>query len=37
MQDPLSVVLSLTVVEQEEERVDISINKMLEEYVWLKD
>lgn len=37
MQDPLSVVLSLTGEEQEEERVDISINKMLEEYVWLKD
>ena len=36
-QDPLSVVLSLTEEEQEEERVDISINKMLEEYVWLKD
>ena len=36
-QDPLSVVLSLTGEEQEEERVDISINKMLEEYVWLKD
>ncbi len=37
LQDPLSVVLSLTGEEQEEERVDISINKMLEEYVWLKD
>ena len=36
-QDPLSVVLSLTGEEQEEERVDISINEMLEEYVWLKD
>ncbi|MFQ9890778.1 MAG: hypothetical protein ACLRWM_12020 [Streptococcus sp.] len=29
-QDPLSVVLSLTGDEQEEERVDISINEMLE-------
>ena len=37
LQDPLSVVLSLTGEEQEEERVDISINEMLEEYVWSKD
>ena len=37
LQDPLSVVLSLTEEEQEEERVDISINKMLEEYVWSRD
>ena len=36
-QDPLSVVLSLTGEEKEEERVDISINEMLEEYVWSKD
>ena len=36
-QDPLSVVLSLTGEEQEEERVDISINEMLEEYVWSRD
>ena len=36
-QDPLSVVLSLTGEEQEEERVDISINEMLEEDVWSKD
>ena len=36
-QDPLSVGLSLTGEEQEEERVDISINEMLEEYVWSKD
>lgn len=36
-QDPLSVVLSLTGEEQEEERVDISINEMLEEYVWSKN
>lgn len=34
LQDPLSVVLSLT---REEQRVDISINEMLEEYVWSKD
>ena len=37
LQDPLSVVLSLTEEEQEEERVDISINEMLEEYVWPRD
>ena len=37
MQDPFSVVLSQTREEQEEERIDISINKMLEEYVWSKD
>ena len=37
LQDPLSVVLSLTEEEQEEERIDISINEMLEEYVWSKD
>lgn len=37
LQDPLSVVLSLTAEEQEEERVDISINEMLEEYVWSRD
>ena len=37
LQDPLSVVLSQTREEQEEERVDISINEMLEEYVWSKD
>ena len=34
LQAPLSVVLSLT---REEQRVDISINEMLEEYVWSKD
>ena len=34
LQDPLSVVLSLKGEEQEEERVDISISEMLEEYVW---
>ena len=37
LQDPLSVVLSLKGEEQEEERVDISISEMLEEYVWSKD
>ncbi len=37
LQDPLSVVLSLTGEEKDEERVDISINEMLEEYVWSKD
>ena len=37
LQDPLSVVLSLTGEEQEEERIDISINEMLEEYVWSRD
>ena len=34
LQDPLSVVLSLT---EEEQQVDISINEMLEEYVWSRD
>lgn len=34
VQDPLSVTLSLTEEEREEERVDISVKKMLEEYVW---
>lgn len=34
MQDPLSVTLSLTEEEREEERVDISIKEMLEQYVW---
>jgi len=37
LQDPLSVALSQTREEQEEERVAISINEMLEEYVWSKD
>lgn len=37
LQDPLSVALSRTREEQEEERVDISIQEMLEEYVWSKD
>lgn len=34
VQDPLSVILSLTEEEREEERVDISVKEMLEEYVW---
>lgn len=34
MEDPLSVVLSLTDEEKQDERVMISINEMLEEYVW---
>lgn len=34
VQDPLSVTLSLTEEEREEERVDISVKEMLEEYVW---
>ena len=35
-QDPLSVVLSLTPEEREDERVSISVDEMLEEYVWSK-
>lgn len=34
IQDPLSVTLSLTEEEREEERVDISVKEMIEEYVW---
>lgn len=34
MEDPLSVVLSLSDEEKQDERVSISINEMLEEYVW---
>lgn len=37
IQDPLSVVLSMTAEELEDERISISVNEMLEEYVWLKD
>ena len=37
IQDPLSIVLSITKDELEDERVGISINEMLEEYVWSKD
>lgn len=36
MQDPLSVVLSMTKEEREDERVSISMDEMLEEYVWLR-
>ena len=36
-QDPLSVDLSLTAAEKENERVGISIDEMLEEYVWSRD
>lgn len=35
-QDPFSVVLSLTEAEKEDERVEISVDEMLEEYVWSK-
>ena len=34
IQDPLSVVLSITNEEKQEERVVLSVNEMLEEYVW---
>ena len=34
IQDPLSIALSLTDEEKQDERVMISINEMLEEYVW---
>lgn len=37
MQDPLSVMLSMTKEEKEDERINISINEMLEEHVWSKD
>lgn len=37
MQDPLSVALSMTEEEREDARVVISINEMLEEYVWSRD
>ena len=37
MQDPLSVMLSMTKEEQEDERINISMNQMLEEYVWSRD
>ena len=37
LQDPLSVYLSLTKEEKEDERVVISIDEMLEKYVWSKD
>ena len=34
-EDPMSVALSLTEAEKQDERVDISVDEMLEEYVWL--
>ena len=34
LQDPLSVALSITQIEKQDERVDLSINEMLKEYVW---
>lgn len=34
IQDPLSVALSITEAERNDERIDSSVNKMLEEYVW---
>lgn len=34
LEDPLSVALSLTEAEKQDERVSISIDEMLEEYVW---
>ena len=34
IEDPLSVILSLSDEEKQDERVSISINEMLEEYVW---
>lgn len=37
MEDPLSVALSFTGEELKEERVNISIKEMLEEYVWSRD
>ena len=33
-QDPLSIALSITADERNDERVNISVNEMLEEYVW---
>lgn len=34
LEDPFSVVLSLTEEEKQDERIKISIDEMLEEYVW---
>lgn len=34
LEDPLSVTLSLTESEKQDERIGISIKRMLEEYVW---
>ena len=37
LQDPLSVVMSMTAAEKEDDRIGISIYEMLEEYVWSRD
>lgn len=34
LEDPLSVALSITQTEKQDERIEISINEMLKEYVW---
>lgn len=34
IEDPLSVALTLTETEKQEERIHISIEEMLKEYVW---
>jgi hypothetical protein len=34
LEDPMSVALSLTETEKQDERINISINEMLKEYVW---
>ena len=34
LEDPLSVALSLTEAEKQDERINISIKEMLEKYVW---
>ena len=34
IEDPLSVALTLTETEKQEERIHISIDEMLKEYVW---
>ena len=34
LEDPLSVALSFTEAEKQDERISISINEMLEQYVW---
>lgn len=34
LQDPMSVALSLTEIEKQDERINIQVNEMLKEYVW---
>ena len=34
LEDPMSVALSLSETERQDERVNISVGEMLEEYVW---